>query len=424
MKVFKFGGASVKDTAAIKNMCAIVKEHEGDQLVVVVSAMGKTTNALEQLLDLSWFGENYDQKLEQLQSYHFGIIDELFGDGGETTREGVSDIFSNLKKQLSSKYEDYNQLYDAIVCHGEYLSTKIISDYLSHLGHPTLLLDAAKVIRTDATFKEGKVEWQETEAQIATNVGQNTENATVVSQGFIGGTANNQVTTLGREGSDFTAAIFASCLRANAVTIWKDVPGILTADPKLIPEARLFSELPYNEASEMTYYGASVIHPKTIKPLAIKNIPLFVRSFDNPDAPGTCIHDCNLENPPTAIIFKKDQCLFSFKVVDFTFVNEDAISKIFGILHDVNIKINIMQNSAISFSVCFDYNKIKVDNLIDRLGQEFRYFYNLGLTLITLKNYTEEEFLKYSSREDILLEQKSRKNYRVLVSSPNPHGDS
>jgi aspartate kinase len=276
-------------------------------------------------------------------------------------------------------------------------------------------MDASKFIRTDASYREGIVNWRLTGNLIRNSFKEILNTKTVVTQGFIGGTEEGQITTLGREGSDYTAAIIASALEAESVTIWKDVPGILNADPKKVPGAVLFPELPYTEASEMTYYGASVIHPKTIKPLANKKIPLYVKSFDHPDEPGTIIHKCKVTTTIPTIIFKENQCLFSFKVLDFTFVNEENLSKIFHELHELNIRINMMQNSAISFSVVFDFDPIRVDLLKERLRDNYTFLYNKNLTLITIKNSNEQLEKEYSGKRKIYLMQRSRKNVRYLV---------
>jgi len=415
MKVFKFGGASIKNSKAIENMSKIVKNYLNERLVIVVSAMGKTTNILEKILELKIEGKDYSQDLFDLKNYHFDIIHNLFDENHKVL--GLSEsIFSNLENNLKNKNGSYEDLYDEVASQGEFLSSTIISQYFLLRNISCELTDVTKLIETDNTPMEALVNWKITSNKIKQGLLEKLKENIILTQGFIGGTSDGKITTLGREGSDFTAAIFASCLNAESVTVWKDVPGILSADPKIIKETVLFKELPYQEASEMTYYGAKVIHPRTIKPLANKKIPLFIKSFDNPLKDGTCIHDCKLNNPIPAIIYKKNQCLFSFKVVDFTFVNEKGISKIFKVLHDLNIKMNIMQNSAISLSVCFDYHTTKVNELKKRLHDDFNYYYNTGLTLITLKNYDKKLLEEYSSRTDILLEQKSRKNYRILVS--------
>jgi aspartate kinase len=258
------------------------------------------------------------------------------------------------------------------------------------------------------------VQWKETEEKIKT-LKEVLKNKIILTQGFIGGTKDGLTATLGREGSDYTGAIFGSCLHSESLTIWKDVPGVMNADPKRLPAAIVFDELPFKEAAEMTYYGASVIHPKTIKPLALKNIPLYVKSFDNPTLSGTKIHDCHVDNLPPLIVFKDNQCLISCKVTDFTFINEQQLSSIFEALSQLDIKLNVMQNSAISFSFCVDFRENKVTALIEKLQHYFEVYYNTGLTLITVKNYNDETFDTYRKNPGVIIEQSSRSTLQVLV---------
>ncbi|UII29319.1 aspartate kinase [Fulvivirga maritima] len=415
MKVFKFGGASIKNALAIKNMCQIVSDHKDSDLLVVVSAMGKTTNNLELLLKERTDEAATDKNLKALLDFHMNISSELFP-ANHDIFNSLIDHISDLRASLQSS-ADYNELYDQVVSKGELISSNIIAAYLDHCGTPSQWIDAREYVRTDNNFREGHVDWKLTEELIRHDIHSLAQNNVLVTQGFIGKAENGLTTTLGREGSDFSAAIFASCLSADSVTVWKDVPGILNADPKLVKDAVLFDELPYQEAAEMTYYGANVIHPKTIKPLANKGIPLHVKSFDHPNEPGTIIHECTLkESLPPTIIIKNDQCLISFKVIDFTFVNEDNLSLIFKKLSENNIKINIMQNSAISFSIVIDNDISKIQKLVLSLKDHFDIRYNNGLQLITLKNYQQETLNSYRTDKKILLEQISRKNYRALIS--------
>jgi aspartate kinase len=412
MKVFKFGGASLKSSDAIRNMAGIVSLHTASPLVVVVSAMGKTTNALENILNLARSGSNPTQEIQALKKYHTDIIQALFANP-EAILKQINTIFEDLDRK-TQLLNEYDLVYDQVVSLGEIASSIIVERFLASSGLSTTWIDARECIITDSCFREGKVMWNETSQKIE-SLSTMLHQRIGITQGFIGGTLNNLTTTLGREGSDFTAAIFASCLAADSVTIWKDVPGVMSADPKRIPSAVVFNELPYKEAAEMTYYGASVIHPKTIKPLALKNIPLFVKSFDNPDLPGTKIHDCHLDHLPTLIVFKENQCLLSCKVTDFTFINEQHLSTIFHALSELDTKINVMQNSAISFSFCIDYRESKVHALIEQLQHQFEVYYNTGLTLITIKNYTAETFDAYRKKEGVIMEQSSRSTLQVLV---------
>lgn len=415
MKVFKFGGASIKNSSAIMNMAKIITAHKDESLVVVISAMDKTTNALEELLHHRIQNNEFSTQLSKVQKFHKGIIESLFPDHNQDLLESVDSYLNRLERTLElNEEEDFNKLYDATVSTGEYLSTIIISYYLNALGLDCSWVDARSIIRTDSSFREGIVDWNTSRTLIKKTV-KDSNSSIIITQGFVAGNKQGDITTLGREGSDFSAAIIASSVNADSVTIWKDVPGILNADPKRIPNATLFRELPYTEASEMTYYGASVIHPKTIKPLANKRIPLYVKSFDHPEQPGTIIHKCKLENTIPCIIFKENQCLFSFKVRDFTFVNEENLSKIFHELHELNIKINMMENSAISFSVVFDYDPIRVELLTKRLKSDYDFRYNKNLTLITLKNSNPELEREYGQFSKVFMIQKSRKNIRYLI---------
>ncbi len=412
MKVFKFGGASIKNTDAIKNMAGIIKQHSNESLLVVVSAMGKSTNALEKILENRRKADiDY---IQEFADFHENICSDLFSKD-HPVLEKVELLMGQLKNSFDPAI-NYDEHYDQIVSLGELLSSTIIEAYLSQIGLNTTWVDARNFIQTDNNYRNGIVDWPTTASKIRElkNV---VRDKIVITQGFIAGTETGKTTTLGREGSDFSAAIFAHCLNAQSMTVWKDVPGILNADPKLIVDAELFLEIPYKEAAEMTYYGASVIHPKTIKPLANKGIPLFVKSFDYPDKPGTIIHDCDISTKLPSIIIKENQCLVSLNVLDYTFINEKNLSLIFHELSLLDIKINIMQNSAISFSLVIDYREDKLSELIKTLKDHFDIRYNTGLTLITIKNYKKETIGKYRKNKKILLEQTSRNNYRALFTS-------
>jgi aspartate kinase len=412
MKVFKFGGASVKDPIAIRNMTSIIKATGHSDLLIVISAMGKTTNALEKTITLQRQGINFEKELSLLQQYHFKILDELFPKGHSIVKL-IKDQFDKIKTE-AIKNDSYDQVYDQVVSLGEVISTLIISNYLEHEGVPVQWVDARNMVRTDNNFREGKVDWDTSKANILTLTDKLAQ-CVLVTQGFIGSTSDGLTTTLGREGSDYTAAIFASCLKAESVTIWKDVPGVMNADPKRLPAAVVFEELPFKEAAEMTYYGASVIHPKTIKPLANNGIPLLVKNFDNPLLPGTVIKETKLDHIPPLIVFKDNQCLISCKVTDYSFIDENQLSTIFEIVSEMHMKINLMQNSAISFSFCVDYREDKVIRLIDLLGKHFEVYYNTQLTLITVKNYDQQTFEEYRQKKGVILEQSSRSTLQVLL---------
>lgn len=413
MKVFKFGGASVKDANAIRNVAAIVKANRQSPLLVVISAMGKTTNALEQVIALHRSGKDFEKELSALRIYHLNVLDSLFPKANDVFAL-VENQFSTIRSEVQ-KSGQYDQIYDQVVSMGEVISTLIVAKFLKSEGVSAEWVDARPLIRTDSNFREGKVDWEKSKTNILSALGDSLSEKVIITQGFIGSTKEGLTTTLGREGSDYSAAIFASCLSAESVTIWKDVPGVMNADPKRLPAAVVFEELPFKEAAEMTYYGASVIHPKTIKPLANHGIPLLVKNFDNPDLPGTVIKETTIDHIPPLIVFKDNQCLLSCKVTDYSFINEEQLGIIFSALSHLNIKINLMQNSAISFSFCVDYREDKVLKLIEQLGNHFEVYYNTGLTLITIKNYDQQTFQEYRQRKGVILEQSSRSTLQVLI---------
>jgi aspartate kinase len=414
IKVFKFGGASLRTADAIRNASKIVGIYSKDaeeKLVIIASAMGKTTNALEKLLELSGAGKSFEAPWQQLRDQHLVIMRELFAERDPVFTK-VEDQFEKIKAGVGQKGE-YDMVYDQIVSLGEVISTLILSSFLAK-DFPVEWIDARKYIKTDSNFREAKVDWPATEKAIA-GLKSVLANKIIVTQGFIGGEPEGRTTTLGRDGSDYSAAVFASGLNAESVTIWKDVPGVMNADPKRLEGAVVFEELPFKEAAEMTYYGASVIHPKTIKPLANRNIPLYVKNFDDPSLPGTRINECVVMNLPPLIVFKENQCLISCKVTDYTFVDEQQLSGIFQALAKMDVKINLMQNSAISFSFCVDFREQKVLSLIEVLSAQFEVYYNTGLTLITIKNFDNKTFNEYRKKPGIILEQSSRSTLQLLM---------
>jgi aspartate kinase len=412
MKVFKFGGASLKSAKGIRQVGSILLGSPRQQLLVVVSAMGKTTDLLEKIHAAAYANGNFEEPLILCRHYHEQIIAELFTER-EKVMAAVNVQFSTLEHQLHEELP-FDQLYDQIVSLGEVVSSIIVYHYLLQIGVAAHWLDARTCIATDTTYREGKVDWQKTTAQVSA-LPAILGNKIIVTQGFIGSSPDGFTTTLGREGSDFSAAIFASALNAESVTIWKDVPGVMNADPKRMNAAIVFDELPFKEAAEMTYYGASVIHPKTIRPLANKGISLYVKNFDDPSLPGTRIHECKVKELPPLIVFKDNQCLVSCKVTDYSFVNEEQLRTIFHILSDLDLHINLMQNSAISFSFCVDFREHKIKALIDRLRPHFEVYYNTGLTLVTVKNYDEATFESYRKKTGVILEQSSRSTLQVLI---------
>ncbi len=412
--VFKFGGASVRDAQAIRKVLEIVRPYQDKQLLVVVSAMGKTTNALEQVVGAYQLGKDIRPEIARVWDYHQQVMKGLFPLTHPIWKT-LEDEFTALPGRMTPTLSP-DQLYDQVVSQGEIISTHIVAAFLQQEEIRAAWVDAREFIRTDASYREGKVDWDTTEKKIQTLAPRLQEHI-IVTQGFIGGNQHGFTTTLGREGSDYSAAIFGSCLQAVNVTIWKDVPGVMNADPKRIPEAVAFKELPFREAAEMTYYGASVIHPKTIKPLANRNIPLLVKNFDDPRLPGTRIHEIKIERLPPLIVFKENQCLISCSVTDYTFIDEQQLSLIFHAVSEQNLKINVMQNSAISFSFCVDFREDKVLQLIKLLSAHFEVYYNTGLTLITVKNYDEATYRKYRGNQGLILEQSSRSTLQVLIKS-------
>lgn len=414
MKVFKFGGASVKDARGVKNVALILQKFASDNLVVVVSAMGKTTNALERVLNLHGAGESYHAELKQLKEYHAGIMNELFT-ADHAAWKVIEKTWDETEAHLKKNYSNADQLYDQVVSVGEIISTLIVSEYLKDQKLNAEWLDARKLVMTDSIYREGTVDWDQTRDKIVGIRTMGKHKTIFITQGFIGSSPDGFTITLGRDGSDFSAAIFAYCLDAESVTIWKDVPGIMNADPKRMPAVTVFEELPFREAAEMTYYGASVIHPKTIKPLATKGIPLYVKNFDDPSLQGTKIHECHVDKLPPLFVFKDNQCLISCKVTDYTFVTEEHLRKIFHALTQLNIHINVMQNSAISFSFCIDFRESKIKALIQQLRNDFEVYYNTGLTLITIKNYDQETYDAYRKKPGVLMEQSSRSTLQLLI---------
>jgi aspartate kinase len=420
MKVFKFGGASVKDAAGVRNIATILREYKSQKLIVVVSAMGKTTNALERLTDAFFFQkENPAAILEELKAYHYAIAHELFADAHHPFFDELHNTFVELEWAIDSPPQhSYDQEYDQIVSMGEILATKIISAFLNDQQIHTQWWDVRDLISTDNTFREGTVDWTLTEENIRRNLIPyflKAESNVVLLQGFMGVTSENFTTTLGREGSDYTAAIMAYCTDAESVTIWKDVPGVLNADPKWFDETKLIDHLSYQDAIELAYYGATVIHPKTIKPLQNKNIPLYVRSFLKPSASGTLISNQQSALPVPCFIFKVRQLLISISPKDFSFIVEENMSRIFRLFAMHGVRINTMQNSAISFSICIDDNERKIPALVKALQEDYRVLYNDALELITIRYYDQATIDRVCIGKKILLEVKSRYTVQLVV---------
>lgn len=417
MLVYKFGGASVKDAAGVINLAKIIKRNADKQLLIVVSAMGKTTNALEELTKAYTTGaDNTHQLLERIKQYHYEIINVLFGNDHPVYNE-LNNTFVEIEWMLEDEpQDDFDFIYDQIVSIGELAATRIVNAYLNHTGTKSTWVDARGYIHTDNTYREGVVNMTKSCESIRQDMPALLQKGVVVTQGFLGGTSENFTTTLGREGSDYTAAIFAACLGAESVTTWKDVPGILNADPKLFTDTVKFDELSYNEAIEMTYYGATVIHPKTIKPLQNAGIPLLVKPFNDPDGAGTIIKEtAQHQFTKPIIIVKPGQTLLSVSAKDYSFISENHLSDIFRLFARNHIRINMMQTSALSFTVCFNVYEERLAKLLTDLDQDFKVKYNNDLTLITMRHYQQSALQQLTLDKTILLEQISRNTAQIVV---------
>ena len=405
MRIFKFGGASVKDANSVKNLANVLTTVGYKDTLVIVSAMGKTTNALERVI-----GNYFDNKkelqssIQEVTKFHNAILLDLFDNENHEIFKIVANLFKELNVFLDrNKSPDYNFVYDQVVGFGELASTAIVSAYLTSSGISNNLLDVRNYIKTDSYYRNAKVNWEVTQQNISKKVETNVLN---IAQGFLGSDSHNFTTTLGREGSDYTAAIFAYCLNAESVTIWKDVPGVLNADPRYFEHAQLLNKISYREAIELAFYGASVIHPKTLQPLQRKEIPLFVKSFVNPDGAGTCVSKSVALDPfIPCFIVKKEQVLISLSSLDFSFIVEDNISEIFNLLHTYKMKVDVIQNSAISFSVCVDNNYNNLNKLIQKLKAKFKVEYNENVSLYTIRHFNEQSIGNLEENKTVLLKQ-------------------
>ncbi|MEQ9467543.1 MAG: aspartate kinase [Ekhidna sp.] len=410
MQIFKFGGASVKDASGVKNLVDIVLSYDPKGLVIVVSAMGKTTNKLEELVRQAHSGEDYMVSLAELKEYHRAIANELLGD--------LPERYLHFEQSLENTLMDISQCeammaYDRVVPHGELMSTAIIEAYLGRKVKCEWV-DARTIIRTDQYFTEANVDWVVTEKQAITDLKPVAEKCVVVTQGFIGSDVEGNSTTLGREGSDYTGAILAYCLNADEFTVWKDVPGILNADPRILEGTEQYERLSYREVTEMTYYGAQVIHPKTLKPIAQKSIPLIVRSFQDRSKGGTTIASENTTKMIPCFVFKGNQLLVTAQVKDHSFMDEKKLGMILQVLDLLNIKINLMQNSALTFSFCIDNKEFKSKRIKELLNRDFILSFESPLNLATIKNYTPDSFNRLPWNRSVIMEQKTSHNYQVL----------
>lgn len=415
MRIFKFGGASVKDAAGIQNVYEVLQKAGYEDVLLVVSAMGKTTNALEIVV------KNYFEKSKELQSslqdvkkYHNEILLDLFENDKSPVFAEVNRHFSDLEYFLGhNKSPNYSFVYDQVVSYGELISTVILSHYMTLRGLPTHWIDVRNFIKTDSTYRDAGVDWELTQKNISKNVKRKVLNIT---QGFIGSDENNFTTTLGREGSDYTAAIFAYCLNAESVTIWKDVPGVMNADPRFFENATLLNQISYREAIELAFYGATVIHPKTLQPLQRKEIPLFVKSFINPLLPGTSVSKgADLDPQLPCFIVKRNQLLISLSSIDFSFIMEENISEIFALLHHYKMKVHLIQNSAISFSVCVDDKFGNFDELKNILAKKFKVSFNQDVLLYTIRHFDEKSTKMVEKDKKVLLKQVSRETMQIIA---------
>ena len=416
MKVLKFGGASVKDADSVKNVAHILSYYKDEKIIAVISAMGKTTNALEKLLSAYYYGSgNIDEEFSKVKEFHINITKELFTDSNHGIYSELESIFSFLKtKLLLPNSDNYDYEYDQIVSIGEIISSKILSAYLNSASISNSWIDARSIIRTDNIYREAKIDWDKTVELVKDSMRFHNEKI-YVTQGFIGATAEHITTTLGREGSDFSAAILAYSLDAEEVIIWKDVPGVLNADPKYFDNTIKLDQLSYYDAIELAYYGASVIHPKTIKPLQNKKIPLYVKSFTNPKGEGTIIRSDKTELMIPSFIFKMNQVLITISSRDFSFIAEQNLGDIFYKLSNMSVRINVMQNTALSFSISVDWNEKKIPELIKLLETDYIIKYNTNLELVTIRNYDNETIERVTINKEILLEEKSRNTIQMVM---------
>lgn len=420
MLVFKFGGASVKDAESIQNVASILSLYPGKKIAVVVSAMGKSTNKLEEIVD-SLATKNHKLfvgLVDELEAFHMDIMAALFPERHYKIYQTIEEIFESLRARFEMAFSaNLSFEYDQIVSLGEVISSQIVSAYLVDQDFSVQWIDARTIIRTDHSHQEGKVDWQKTEKLVQEHMLPAFQDADILlTQGFIGHNAEGFTTTLGREGSDYTAGILAYCGNAENVTIWKDVPGMLNADPKYFSNTKKLEAISFKEAIELSYYGASVIHPKTIQPLQNRNIPLFVKSFLDPKADGTIIQaSSSKDHLVPSYIFKFEQALYSFTPKDFSFIVEENLSVIFGKLSDLNIKINLMQNSALSFSILVDQKKLKRDEFLAFFQSDYEVKYNENLSLVTIRHYDEDTIQQVTHGKEILLQQRTRHTARFVL---------
>lgn len=415
MRVFKFGGASVKDANGVRNVYDVLQKVGYDDVLIVVSAMGKTTNALE-LVIKDYFDQSktLQASVQEVKKYHYQIILDLFENENNPIYQNIHKIFLELEYFLShNKSPNYSFVYDQMVSFGELLSSTILSHYFTSQNIQNNWVDVRNFIKTDSNYRDAAVNWEITQKLISKGIRKNILNVT---QGFIGSDENNFTTTLGREGSDYSAAIFAYCLNAESVTIWKDVPGVMNADPRYFENATLLNHISYREAIELAFYGATVIHPKTLQPLQRKEIPLLVKSFINPVLPGTTVSKgADLDPMLPCFIVKREQLLLSLSSIDFSFIMEENISEIFKLLHEFKMKVSLIQNSAISFSVCIEDKYLNFEALKAILSKKFKVSYNENVSLYTIRHFDEKSKLAVEKNKTVLLKQISRETLQLVT---------
>ena len=415
MRVFKFGGASVKDALGVKNLVSVLEEVGHENTLIVISAMGKTTNAMEVVIG-NYFNNQAELQaaLQDVIKYHNQIIIDLFENERHAVFNNVKTLFEELKAFLkTNKSPDYNFVYDQVIGYGELVSTTIISAYLNEVGYKNNWIDVRQLIKTDDYYRRANVNWDQTQTNILTHI--NTKQLNIT-QGFLGSDKNNFTTTLGREGSDYTAAIIAYCLNAESVTIWKDVPGVLNADPRYFENAQLLNVISYTEAIELAFYGASVIHPKTLQPLQRKEIPLHVKSFIQPQNNGTVVKKFKGIDPVVpCFILKQNQVLISLSTLDFSYVVEENISEIFNLLSKYKMKVDVIQNSAISFSVCFENNYNNLEPLLLHLKAKFKVTCHDNVSLYTIRHFNEQAIQNLEKGKSVLLKQMYQNTVQIVT---------
>ncbi len=416
MKVFKFGGASVKDATGIRNVASIIQKYGEHNLVVVVSATGKTTNALEEVIKAYFSNTDAKAAFDIVKKNHDTICRDLFGNDTHEVFDKLQNLYAEVDWQLEeNRKESYNYVYDQIVSQGELISSVILSAYLNEAGVKNSWLDVRDVMKTDDTYREAVVDWNKTQSLMNSVVKPMVKDSIIVTQGFIGCTAENCTTTLGREGSDYTAAIFANMLDAEHQTIWKDVPGVMNGDPRVFDDAVFIDEISFNEAVEMTFYGATVIHPKTIKPLQNKNIPLLVKSFIHPEGKGTVVGGKDNNLPPVRIV-KNNQALIVLHTKDFSFVEDEVVAEIFTAFSRANLKLNMMQQGAISFDAVVDNIPEKIEKVKTALQDKFDFSIEENLSILTIRHYSSFDYInKFKGERNALLEQRRPSTYQGLL---------